>query len=513
VTGRGWTLATVSIATFMLLLDVTVVSVALPAVQHDLGGDLTALQWLIDAYALALAALLLTAGSIADRIGRRRMFVAGLALFTAASLACGLASTGTLLNLGRAVQGAGAAAMLATSLALIAEAYPPTRRHVALAVWGATSGAAIAVGPLVGGALIEGLGWRWIFFVNVPVGLGAMALAIRAIKESRTRRQGAVDWLGGVLLSGALAALVLALLRGNSDGWTSAPILALAAGCLVGLVAFLLVEARRAWPLLDLSVFRRPATAGVSLAVLAVAVSAFSMLGFLSLYLQNTLGHDALGTGLRLLPITVGAFFAGGIAGHAGAKVPARVLLGVGLALVGLGALLMSRAAPEEDWTALVPGFCVAGVGVGIVNPTVAGAAIAIAPTAMAGMASGLNNTFRLLGVAVGVAGLGAVFEDRVSERFAALVPGTPERLTDAVATGSTSLTIARTSAEARPRVGAAAERAVVAGLDEILLIAAVVAFAGAVAAALLVRPRDLVGGIEHPSPSVPVPGQLARSP
>ncbi len=513
MTTRVWTLLAVCLATFMLLLDVTVVNVALPAVQRDLDVGLTSLQWLLDAYALALAALILTAGSLADRIGRRRVFLAGLALFTVASLACGLAPTGTLLNIARALQGAGGAAMLATSLALIAGAYAPRERHVALAVWGAVSGVAIAVGPLVGGALVEAFDWRWIFLVNVPLGIVTAYLTIRFVHPSHNPSARRVDWLGGVLFSAALGALVLALLRGNADGWSSPPIVALLAACALGLIAFVAVERRVASPILDLSLWRKPTTAGASIAVFTVAAAAFAMLSFLSLYLQNTLGHGPLGTGVRLLPITAGAFLAAAITGHAGARVPARALLTLGLGLCGTGLLLMREIAPGSDWSALLLGFCVVGVGVGIVNPTVAGAAIGIAPEARAGMASGLNNTFRLLGVAVGVAGLGAIFEHQVGARFAELAPDAGPALADAVATGNTQLALAEAPAAVRAQLNAAAETAFVAGLDEILLVAGVVALLGALAAALLVRARDLTAAVPEPTTERPYQDRTVTAP
>ena len=490
---RGWTLAVVSLGTFMLLLDVTVVNVALPSVQRDLDVDLTSLQWLIDAYALALAALILTAGSLADVLGRRRVFLAGLAVFTGASLVCGLAPSGTTLNVARAVQGAGGAAVLATSLALIAGAYRADERHVALAVWGAVSGVAIAVGPLVGGALVELLDWRWIFLVNVPLGAVTAALALRFVRTVDEPLKHRVDWGGAVVLSWALGALVLALLRGNADGWTSPRILALLIASVVGIGLFVWIERRSSAPMLDLALWKKPTTAGASIAVFTLAAAAFAMLSFLSLYLQNTLGHSPLGTGVRLLPITAGAFLAAAVTGHAGARVPARSLLSVGLGLCAIGLLLMREIAPGSDWTPLLAGFCVVGIGVGIVNPTVAGAAVGLASEARAGMASGLNSTFRLLGVAVGVAGLGAIFEHRVGQRFAELAPGAPAAMTDAVSTGNTSLALERTPGAVRAPLELAAERAFVAGLDEILLVAGGVAFLGAVAAAVLVRARDLV--------------------
>src|SRR3954467_2450950 len=262
---KWWTLAAVSVATFMLLLDVTVVNVALPAIRDDLGASFTDLQWVVDAYALTLAALVLTAGSLADRLGRRRVFVAGLGLFTVASLLCGLSTSPTALNLSRALQGVGGAAMFATSLALLAQAFTGRERGTALGIWGATTGASVAVGPLVGGVLVEHVSWQSIFFVNLPIGLATIAVTPRMVHESRAPDPDPIDWGGLVTFSAGLFALVFALVRGNSEGWGSATIVGLLAAAVVLLAAFVLIEARRDRPMLDLKLFRKPSFVGVSI--------------------------------------------------------------------------------------------------------------------------------------------------------------------------------------------------------------------------------------------------------
>src|SRR5205823_1714638 len=271
---KWWTLIAVSVATFMLLLDITVVNTALPSIQKDLSANFTDLQWVIDAYTLALAAVVLTAGSLADRIGRRAVCAAGLGLLAIASLAAGLSPDATFLNISRAVQGIGAAAMFSVSLALVAQEFPAGReRAMAMGVYGATIGVAVAVGPLVGGAITDGLGWRWVFFINVPIGIAMVATTFAKLRESRDPNATRVDWLGLVSLSGGLFMLVLALLRGNDEGWGSPLILGLIAGAAVMLVAFTAIEQRVSEPMLPLGLFRRRAFTGVQLAAFAVSAS------------------------------------------------------------------------------------------------------------------------------------------------------------------------------------------------------------------------------------------------
>ncbi|WFB10931.1 DHA2 family efflux MFS transporter permease subunit [Streptomyces sp. LX-29] len=493
------TLVAVSLATFMLLLDVTVVNVALPQIQRDLDADFDALRWVIDGYALALAATTLTFGSLGDRIGHRRTFRWGLIVFSLSSLAAGLATTPLALNLCRGVQGIGGSALLAPSLALLGAAYRERDRVVALGVWGAINGGSLAIGPLVGGALVESLDWRAIFWINIPVGALAWLMVLRGTPESRRDRvPGRLDLPGLLALSGGLTALVLALFEGNARGWTSPLILGLFVTAAALLALFTTVERRAADPLLDLGLFRTPSITGASLAVLALATSVFAMLTFFVLYLQNVLGHDALETGLRLMPITTGAFLAAGPGLALAQRLPIRAVLSGALGCAAAGLLLMSASVgPGDDWTAMLAGGVLIGLGVGAFNPVVARVALGTVTPARAGMASGLSSTCRVLGVALGVALLGTVFDSRVRDRFQELVPSAAPGTADAVTSAGLHEVASRAPVGTREQVAAAAEQAFVSGLDHILLLAAALAAAGAVASALLVRGSDFLAESE----------------
>jgi EmrB/QacA subfamily drug resistance transporter len=482
---KWWTLAAVSVATFMLLLDVTVVNVALPAIRDDLGASFTDLQWVVDAYALTLAALVLTAGSLADRLGRRRVFIAGLALFTVASLLCAVSPDATFLVLARGVQGIGAAAMFAVSLALIAHEFDAGRdRGTALGIYGATIGVAVAIGPLLGGALTDWLGWESIFLLNVPVGLVALGMTTWRLRESRDPQATRVDWVGTATFSAALFALVFALVRGNDEGWGSTLIVGLLAGFAVLLGVFVAVERRVREPMLPLALFRRPAFTGVQIAALTISGSIFSLFLYLSLYLQNYLGLSPLQTGLRYLPITLAVFFASPAAALLIPRVPARVLLFGGLTTIAVGLLLMSGIDRGDGWTVLLPGFIVSGIGVGLLNPVIADVAVSVVPRAQSGMASGINDTFRQVGVAIGLAVWGAVFVGRGAHRVTELtgVPhGAARHLVEAVSSG------AMPTGRGGP-VADAARAGFLSGMNELFVLGALVAFVGALLALALVR-------------------------
>jgi len=311
---KWWTLVAVCCGTFMLLLDITVVNVALPNIQLALHSTFADLQWVVDAYALTLAAFLLTAGVLGDMYGRRGMFAIGLVLFSLASLACGIATTPLVLNLARGAQGVGGAIMFATSLALIAQAFAGKERGTAIGIYGAVVGGAVAIGPLVGGAITSGIGWRWIFFLNIPIGAVALVITLTKVDNAKIPSGRHIDWLGFITFSASLFMLVFALVQGNAKGWGSHYIMSLLIGSAVLMVVFLVGELLLKDPMLDLALFKRPAMVGVSLGSFTLSASIFAMFLYLTLYMQEILGYSALQAGLRFLPLTLLAFIAAPIA-------------------------------------------------------------------------------------------------------------------------------------------------------------------------------------------------------
>jgi EmrB/QacA subfamily drug resistance transporter len=497
---KWWTLVLISTATFMLLLDITVVNVALPDIQRELNASLSSLQWVVDAYSLTLAAFLLTAGSLGDRLGRRRVFTLGFALFTFASFLCGIAGDPTLLNLARGLQGVGGAAMFATSLALIGQEFHGKDRATAFGVWGATVGGAVAIGPLVGGLITEHLGWEWIFFVNIPIGVTAIVLTERKIANVVSPDPEPVDLPGLVTFSSSLFLLIFGLIRGNPEGWGSPLIVACLGAAVALMLAFVAIEARSAHPMLDLALFRKPAFNGVSAVAFGLSAGMFAMFLYLTIYLQGVLDFSPLEAGLRFLPLTLLSFIASPIAGTLSHKVPIRILLGLGLGLVGVGLLLMHGVTPDSEWTALLAGFLIAGVGIGVTNPGIGQAAIAVVPVEKSGMGSGINTTFRQVGIATGIAALGAVFQSRVDSKLAELLPNAPEGLGEIVASGGSKAAGAVAPGPGHDRVVDAANTAFVSGFNEIILIAAILSFVGAALGFFFVRSRDFVQPTDGPA-------------
>jgi EmrB/QacA subfamily drug resistance transporter len=446
---RKWrALLIVCLAIFMLLLDITVVNVALPDIQKELHTTFTDLQWVVDAYALTLATCMLSAGTLGDWLGRKRVFIIGVGLFTAASALCGSATTPLFLNLARGLQGVGGAVMFAVSLAILSQEFQGRERGTAFGIWGATIGAAVAIGPLVGGALTEWAGWRWIFFVNVPIGAICILGSLAYLHESRDERHRGFDAIGFVLFTAGLFSLVLALLRGESWGWSSGRTLGLLGGAALALAAFVVSQLRQEEPMFDVRLFRKPTFTGAQIVAFTISSAMFSQFLYLTLYLQNQLHLSPIQTGVRFLPLSLLSFVTAPIAGRLSARVPVRLLLGGGMALVGLSLLLMHGITASSSWTTLLPGFIVGGIGIGFVNAPLASTAISVVEPRRAGMASGINNTFRQVGIATGIAGLGAIFQSQGS---------------------------------------------FIDGLNAILLVAAFVAFGGAALALALVRERDLV--------------------
>ena len=510
---KWWTLVAVCVAIFMLLLDITIVNVALPPIERSLHASFSDLQWVIDAYALTLATCVLTAGSAGDLFGRKRTFVIGIVLFTVASTFCGLANGPLFLILARAVQGIGGSIMFATSLALLSQEFHGRERGTAFGIWGATTGAAVAIGPLAGGMLTTWLSWRWIFLVNVPIGIAAVVISVMKLRESKDPESGSIDPLGLVLLTGGVFCLVFALIEGNRRGWTSGFIIGFFVASAALLAGFVWQQLHRTRPMLDFRLFRKPSFTAAQVAAFTLSSSIFAMFLYLTLYLQNVLGYSPLQAGLRFLPLSVLAFAAAPVSGKLSAVVPVRFLMGGGLALVAVSLGLMGGLSETSGWMALLPGFLVAGVGIGLTNPALATTAVSTVPRAQAGVGSGINATFRQVGIATGIAALGAFFQARItSEIGSSGLPGAGA-IAHQVSSGQAPSSLGGVTAAQALHVETVVRSAFVAGLNEILWIGAAVAAAGAVVAFALVRGRDFVESAPPvlaeaaaPTPASPAP-------
>jgi len=483
------TLAIVCLATFMLLLDVSVVTVALPDIRADLDADFSSIQWVLDAYTLMLASLLLPAASLGDLRGRRLVFLLGVAVFTAASAGCAFAPDATTLDLARAVQGVGGAAMLATALPLIGTAFPGPERAGAIGAFAATIGAAIAIGPLVGGSITSGLSWEWIFLVNVPLGLLVLVVGSRRLVETRDPAGRRIDVPGTLLSTLGLLTLVYAVVRGNAEGWGSAPIVGAFAASATLLGAFVVVELRSPAPMLPLGLLRVPALSAAVVSVLSIASGLFGMFLVLVIWLQAGLEQGPFTVGLQFLPLTVISFVASAVTGRRLTTVlPVPVLLCGGLLLTTVGLALMSVVDGDSAWTALVPGFVLCGLGSGLVNPTAATLSIAAVEPARAGIASGLVNLARQVGTAIGIAALGSIFEAHVI--------------------GKLGDTIGPLAATGGAPPSAAVRDALASGLTTAALVGAAVTAIGSAATLVLLRARSAepVGPRSRPL-SPPRPG------
>ncbi|HUZ44591.1 MAG TPA: MFS transporter [Acidimicrobiales bacterium] len=499
---KWWTLVAVSVGTFMLLLDITIVNVALPNIQHSLKATFSDLQWVVDAYALSLASLLLTTGSLADLFGRRLLFAIGLVVFSAGSLLCGLANSSLFLIASRAGQGIGGAIMFATALALLAQAFQGRERGTAFGVWGAVTGLAVAVGPVLGGIITTEINWRWIFLVNAPIGVVAVIITLTRVEESKESSARRPDWAGFGLFTVALVALVYGLIRASEKSWGNTGVLAcfVAAALLLG--AFLLAERHGRHPMFELRLFRVPTFSGGLLAAFAMSASIFALLLYIVLYLQNDLGYSALATGLRLLFLSAASLLTATAAGRLSATMPVKWLIGPGLAIIGLGTLLMAGLHASTSWTHLIPGLILAGLGVGMVNPPLASTAVGVVPPAQAGMASGINSTFRQVGIAAGIAGLGSLFATRVrSDVTSGLrsIPGIGAhagQVASALVQGNSPLTAAHGAPPAvLAQIGLVARTSFTSGLNEILVIGGILVLASSVLCFFLIRSQDFAHG------------------
>ena len=407
---KWWTLAAVAFGLFMIMLDNTVVNVALPSIQRDFQTDLSELEWVVNGYALTFGVLMLTGGKLADLLGRRLIFIAGLTIFTLASLACGLATSAEFLIGARVVQGVGAALMNPATLSIIIATFPPRQRGMAIGIWAGVSALALAIGPLVGGVITQQVDWSWVFFINVPVGILGIAVARLVIAESRdTSVEQRLD-LPGLAVSGiALFALTYGLIEANQHGWTSPLIMALFAVAAVGLSAFVVLEQRQRVPMLDLSLFRNPTFAGANAVMLLVGLAMFGVFLFVTLYLQNVLRYSPTEAGATFLPMTILIVIVAPIAGKLSDRGGSRWLMGAGMTLVGISLLLDTRFDASSTFWDILPALLVGGLGMGLAMTPTTAAAMGSVPVDKAGVGSAVLNSMRQVGGSLGIAVLGAV--------------------------------------------------------------------------------------------------------
>jgi EmrB/QacA subfamily drug resistance transporter len=429
---KWFALALLSAVQFMVVLDIAIVNVALPSIQVDLGFSQENLQWVISAYALVFGGFLLLGGRTADLVGRRRVFMLGLVAFTIGSLLCGLAWSETSLIGARAIQGLGAAAISPAALAILMTTFAEGReRNIALGVWGAVGGFGAAAGVLLGGILTDLLSWEWIFFVNIPVGLAALALAPVLLGESRDTRVKSFDAPGAVLVTGGLTTLVLGITQGNDWGWSSATtigVFALAAALLAGFVAW---ELRVSEPLMRFGILRTRTVLGANVAGFILGTAIFSMFLMLTLYMQQVLGYSAMKTGIAYLAVAGTSIIWANVAGALAGKVGVRPLIAFGMATLTVGLLYFTQVSADGSYVSdLLPGFLVIALGLAFCFVPISIAALAGVRQAEAGLASGLINTTQQIGGAVGIALLSTVAISRTENELAS-GSAAPQALTD----------------------------------------------------------------------------------
>ncbi len=453
---KWWTLVSVSVGLFMVMLDTTVVNVALPSIERDLGVGVSQLEWVVTAYVLSFAVLLLTGGKLGDMYGRRRVFMLGLTVFTISSLLCGLAASADLLIAARVLQGVGGALMMPATLSIITATFPPRERGAAIGIWTGVSAMALAIGPLVGGLITENFSWNWVFYINVPIGAIGFIAARLVVRESKdTSREQRLDVPGLVSSGVALFALVFALIEAKNYGWTSPQIVGLFAVALIAGVVFVMLELRQRLPMLDLSLFRNPTFSGANAVAVITSFIILGVLFFISLYLQNVLGYSPARAGAAFLPWTLLVVVAAPIAGRASDRIGSRWLITGGLALVTLAMLLFAQLDPGSSYWAVLPAMIASGIGLpSSITPMMA-AAMSSVPVDKAGVGSGVVTTMRQVGGALGIAVMGAIL---ASSSKSALASGATE--TDAY----------------------------IAGLHHALYAAAFIAAAGATIAAITIR-------------------------
>jgi EmrB/QacA subfamily drug resistance transporter len=413
---KWWTLGAVAFGLFMIMLDNTVVFVALSSIQSDLKISQSELEWVVNGYALTFAVLMLTGGKLADMLGRRLIFIVGLTIFTASSLACGLATGAAFLIGARVVQGVGAALMNPATLSIITATFPPRQRGTAIGIWVGVSAMALAIGPLVGGILTEQINWSWIFFINIPVGIAGIIVSRLAIDETRDESEEQRLDLPGLLSSGiGLFGLTYGLIEGNNYGWGSTRILGSFAVAAVALAIFVVLEMRQRIPMLDLTLFKNSTFTGANLTMLLVALAMFGVFFFNSLYLGQILHYSPIQTGATFLPLTILIVFVAPLAGRFSDKIGSRWLMGAGLVLLSGSLVSFSMLDANSSFWDIVPGLILGGFGMSLAMTPTTAAAMGSVPVDKAGVGSAVLNSMRQVGGSLGIALMGAIVAASVS--------------------------------------------------------------------------------------------------
>ena len=486
---RWWALGAMCFALFMIMLDNTVVNVALPSIQRGLHASTSSLEWTVNAYTLSFAVLLVTGGRLGDLFGRRKVFLAGVVIFAGSSAAIGFSPSDTWLVAWRAVQGIGAALMMPATLSIISNAFPPAERGKAIGTWAGVSALALAIGPVVGGFLVQSVSWQSIFFLNVPVAVGAVLITLFAVRESRDETVARTVDLPGVLtLTVGLGALVLALVEGNSWHWASARELALYVIAFVGLTSFAVVERRRREPMVDFLFFRSSTFFGANVVAFIVSFAMLAMFFFLALYMQNILHYTPLQAGVRFLPSTLMIVLIAPISGRLADRVGPRPLMTFGLLAVSGSLFWQSHLTVSSSYGALLPGFVLMGVGMAFVMSPMSTAAMNAVDKAKAGVASGILSMSRMVGGTFGVAVLGALVSTLGRSKIDQLLPSLPSsaraRVADSLGSGGVLHGVPI-------RIVDASQHAFVYALQYGLRLGAAVALLGAVLAWTLVGRRQ----------------------
>ncbi len=445
---KWWTLFAMCFALFMIMLDNTIVNVALPTIQRELDASPANLEWIVNGYVVTFAALILLGGKLGDRFGRKRMFIVGVALFTIFSALCAVADSDTQLIIARCLQGTGAALMNPLSLSILVSAFPRDQIPMAIGVWAGISGLGIAIGPVVGGVLVENFGWASVFWVNVPIGVIAIAVCLWAVVESRDPSATRLDIVGTVLVTTSLLALTFGLIKTNEHSWTSAYIITLLGGAVVLLAIWIWWELRVEEPMVPLSFFRiRQFTAANAVAVL-VGVSLFGSLYFVTLYFQNIKGYSALEAGVRSMPMTLIILFVAPLAGRLNGKIGPRPLMTTGMLLAAVGMAGLAQLTESSSYNAMWPFFVLLGAGISLTMPALSGAAMSSVDPTKSGIASGVLNSARQIGGAVGIALMGSVVAKLAADEFG----DAPKELQQLVVGGQTRLVGQLAGADAQAR-------------------------------------------------------------